>query len=112
MTLEVLFARAAQGRVFLLMTAGGVLLGALAQLSGWLRRWRPLAGAAGDLFCAASLLALLLYAAFAAGTGLRLYALLGLCIGLAIYFSGVGRMASWALSGLQKRFARKAGKPG
>jgi hypothetical protein len=84
----------------------------MVQLSGWLRSWRALAGAAGDLLCAASLLALLLYAAFAAGTGLRLYALLGLCIGLTVYFAGVGRTAAWLAAALQKRFARKAGKTG
>lgn len=85
MTLELLFAQPRQGHTFLLMVLCGLALGAGILLAGWVHRHsRPL-GMAADL-----LIALLAAAAaggilLQSGEGLRLYALLGLCIGGAVY---------------------------
>lgn len=104
MTLEMLFARAAQGRAFLLLTAGGVLLGLLMQGAGLLHRlWKP-AGMAADVLWALAAAGLTLYAAFLAGSGLRAYALLGLCVGLALYRAGLLPLLCGAGRLLQKLF--------
>ena len=95
MTLELLFAQPRQGHTFLLMVLCGLALGAGILLAGWVhRRNRPL-GMAADL-----LIALLAAAATGAillqsGEGLRLYALLGLCIGGAVYAAGIGPLFRW-----------------
>ena len=91
--LETLFARAAQGRVFLLMLPCGLLLGALLTLSGRLQKGekgqnRPL-GLLLDALCALAAAALMLLAACLAGEGLRLYAPLGLLVGVMLYRNGV-----------------------
>ena len=93
MTLEVLFAKASQGRTFLLMLLCGVAMGLAVQLAGFLHRAsRPL-GMAADLLCAAGLALgwILLFS----GEGLRLYGLLGLCIGGAAYAAGIGPALDW-----------------
>ena len=89
MTLEVLFARAAQGQAFLLLAAGGAVLGGMLHLAGWLHRVWRLLGMTADVLCALAAALLLLGAAFVTGSGLRAYALLGLLVGLALYRAGV-----------------------
>lgn len=107
MTLEVLFARAAQGQAFLLLAAGGAALGGLLQLAGLLHRvWRP-AGMAADVLCALGAALLLLWAAFVTGSGLRAYAVLGLLVGLALYRAGVQPMVRGAARMAQKLFVRR-----
>ena len=81
MTLELLFAQANQGSTFLLMALCGCLGGIAAVLAGRLHRRSRVAGLLAD-----GVIALLLVVAAAvillrSGEGLRLYALLGLCIG-------------------------------
>lgn len=89
--LEVLFARAAQGRVFLLLLLGGMLLGLLTLLAEVLRRACRGAGAALEALCAALAGGLLLAGLFFSGDGLRLYAMLGLLLGAALSRAG-GRL--------------------
>ena len=104
MTLEALFARAAQGQAFLLLAGGGVALGALLQLAGALHRVWRMAGLAADVLWVLGAAALVLYTVFQAGTGLRLYALLGLLTGLALYRAGVQPLVSAAARRMQKLF--------
>ena len=89
MTLEVLFAQAHQGRTFLLMLLCGAAMGGLIQLSGLMYRVKPLLGMAADMLCAAGLALALGWILMGSGEGLRLYGLLGLCIGGALYAAGV-----------------------
>lgn len=104
MTLEVLFARAAQGQVFLMLAAGGAALGALLQLAGLLhRRWRA-AGMAADGLCVLAGTALVLLAVFRAGSGLRAYGLLGLLTGIALYRAGVQGLLEVLCRLVQKLF--------
>lgn len=110
MTLELLFARAAQGRVFLLLTAGGAALGLLLQLAGLLHRWNRFAGMAADALWAFSAGALVLLTALYTGTGLRMYGLLGLLIGLALYRAGVYPLVRGLAGLVQKMFSPQAGK--
>lgn len=95
MTLEVLFAQAAQGRTFLLMVLCGAALALGVQLAGFLHRASRLLGMAGDLLCAAGLALALGQILLRSGEGLRLYGLLGLCIGAAIYAAGIGPAVGW-----------------
>ena len=105
--LEVLFARAGQGRCFLLLTAGGLLLGAAATLAGRLYRRGRLWGMAADGMTALLGAAMLLAALFLSGEGLRLYALLGLLLGAALWRSGVQPLLDALTGGLQKLFRRR-----
>lgn len=95
MTLEVLFAQASQGRTFLLMLLCGAAMGLAVQLAGFLHHAsRPL-GMAADLLCAAGLALTLGHILLHNGEGLRLYGLLGLCIGGAAYASGLAPVVGW-----------------
>ena len=104
-TLEMLFARAVQGRIFLWMTAGGLLLGALLTLSGRLQGRRALPGIALDVIAAVLAAAMALGAAFLSGDGLRLYALLGLLLGGALWRAGVQPLLD-GLAALMKKLFR------
>ncbi len=105
--LEALFAREAQGRIFLLLLAGGLLLGAMLTLAGWLnRRCRPL-GMAADVACALLAAGMALSAAFLAGDGLRLYALLGLLLGVALQRAGIQPLADALTATVQKLFCKR-----
>lgn len=106
-TLELLFARAAQGQAFLLLTGCGAALGLLLQLADGLRRISRPAGTAGELLCALTGAGALLLAAFRTGEGLRGYALLGLLTGLTLYRWGVQPLTRYAARGLQKLFRRR-----
>lgn len=105
-TLEVLFARAAQGRTFLLMAAGGAALGLVLQAAGLLRRRSRVAGAAADVLCAVLGAALLLLSVQVGG-GLRGYALLGVILGLLLYRAGVQPLITGLLRAVKKLFPRR-----
>lgn len=94
MMLENLFAQAAQEQTFLWLTAGGFGLGLLVQAACALRRVSRVAGLAGDVLTALAAGALLLWVLTRFGGGLRAYGLLGLLIGLLLYFAGVSRLVS------------------
>ena len=95
MTLEVLFAQASQGRTFLLMVLCGAAMALGVQLSGFLHRRKRWLGMAADLLCALSLAMALGQIILRSGEGLRLYGLLGLCIGAALYAAGLGPVVKW-----------------
>lgn len=103
MTLEVLFAQANQGRTFLLMLLCGAVMGLLIQLGGLLHRVSALLGLAADLLCAAGLALALGWILLRSGEGLRLYGLLGLCIGGALYAAGLAGPVRWLMRKLPKR---------
>lgn len=109
MTLELLFAQAGQVRTFLLLTQCGALLGVLICLGGALRRLRPWLGAAMDVLSGFLLAAACGQVLLCSGEGLRLYGLLGLCIGGAASCA----LLSWAAQlgmGLWRRFRPPEGK--
>lgn len=95
MTLEVLFAKADQGRTFLLLVLCGAGMGLLVQLAGFLHRVDRRLGMAADLLCAAALALALGHILLTTGEGLRLYGLLGLCTGGALYAAGPGPVVGW-----------------
>ena len=95
MTLEVLFAQASQGRTFLLMVLCGAAMGLLVHLSGFLHRANRFLGMAADLLLALALALALGWILLGSGEGLRLYGLLGLLIGGAIYAAGPGPVVGW-----------------
>lgn len=103
--LEVLFAREAQGRFFLMLLPCGLALGLLVTLGGRLQRRSRLLGMAVDALCAVLAGALAWGAAFFSGDGLRLYALLGLTLGAALWRSGVQPLLD-ALAGALRRACR------
>lgn len=92
MTLENLFAQAAQCRTFLTMCLCGILLGSMLHLAHGLWQWRPWLGALGDLAALAGLACLSLKALIPSGEGLRGYTLLGLLLGATLYSAGLSRM--------------------
>ena len=104
MILENLFAQAAQGRTFLLMCLCGLLLGAMLHLSRALRPWKPWLGNAVDAMTAALLGCMALGVLLQSGGGLRVYALMGLLIGAALYQAGLSRI----ISALVRLLARPA----
>lgn len=107
MTLEVLFARAAQGQAFLLLAAAGVALGVLLHFAGLLHRaCRPL-GMAADVLCALAAAGMVLLVALSSGSGLRAYALLGLCVGLALERAGLHPLMEGAVRLAQKLFRKR-----
>ena len=95
MTLEVLFAAAGQRRVFLLMGLLGAALALLIHLGGSLHRVsRPL-GMFADLLTAAAFTLAAAWIILGSGDQLRLYGLLGLCIGGVLYLGGVAPAVEW-----------------
>ena len=102
MTLEVLFAAAGQRRTFLLMGLLGAALALLVHLGGSLHRVsRPL-GMAADLLTAVGFVLAAAWVILCSGEGLRLYGLLGLCIGGALYASGIAPAANWVIRKLRQ----------
>ena len=103
MTLEVLFAAAGQRRTFLLMGLLGAALTLLIHLGGSLHRVsRPL-GMVTDLLTAVGFVLAAAWIILGSGEGLRLYGLLGLCIGGALYLGGMAPAVEWAGSRLSKK---------
>lgn len=95
MTLELLFAAAAQRRTFLLMGLLGAAMALLIHLNGCLHRAsRPL-GMAGDLLIAGLFALAGAQIILGSGEGLRGYGLLGLLIGGALYLGGVAPAVEW-----------------
>lgn len=89
MTLEVLFAQAAQARTFLLMLLCGAALALGVLLTGGLHRRCPALGHGADLLLAIGAAVALADVLLQSGAGVRLYALLGLCIGAVLTLSGI-----------------------
>ena len=115
MTIELLFAKASQGRTFLLMVLLGAALSLVVQLAGFLHRQKPWLGMAADLLCTVGLALGMVQILLTSGEGLRLYGLLGLCIGGAVYAAGIAPGISWIIHHLQRRMhinfsSRPAGK--
>ncbi len=109
MTLELLFAKAGQCRTFLSMVLLGAGMALFVQLSGRLHRWKPWLGMAADLLLAAGLGLAVGQLILLGGEGLRLYGLLGLMIGGALYTAGAAP-AVRRLMAVGKIFSRpKAG---
>lgn len=103
MTIELLFAKASQGRTFLLMVLLGAALALVVQLAGFLHRKSTWMGLAADLLCALGLALGMAQILLTSGEGLRLYGLLGLCIGAAVYAAGIAPGISWIIRHLQQR---------
>ena len=115
MTIELLFAKANQGHTFLLMVLLGAALALVVQLAGFLHRQKPWLGLMGDLLCAVGLALGMAQILLTSGEGLRLYGLLGLCIGSAVYAAGIAPGIGWIIHQLQQRMhknfsTRPAGK--
>lgn len=105
MTLEVLFAQAAQGRTFLLMLLCGAALALGILLAGGLHRRCPALGHGADLLLALGTAITLADILLQSGAGIRLYALLGLCIGAALALAGI-----WPVLRLVGRIVRRISK--
>ena len=100
--MELLFARAGQGRMFLWLFIGGMTCGVMAHAGDLLRRrhfWLAIASDALTALCAAGML---LCALALTGSGLRGYALAGLCLGFAAYQAGLKQV----LSAIGRRISR------
>ena len=107
MTIELLFAKAAQGRTFLLMLLCGGALACGVHVAGYLHRRATLWGTVADILCALGLALALCQVLLQSGEGLRLYGLLGLCIGAAMYTAGIAPMMRWISKGLSRPFNTK-----
>ena len=106
MTIELLFAKSSQGRAFLLMVLLGAALALGIQLAGGFHHRKAWLGMCADVLCVLLLAPALCQALLASGDGLRLYALLGLCIGGALYAAGIAPAVGWIGRKL-KRFHTK-----
>ena len=106
MTIELLFAKAFQLRTFLLMLLLGAATGLAIQLAGLLHRRSRFLGSAADLLIAFALAGALGWIILLSGEGLRLYGLLGLCIGGALYLSGLSPALAWCARSLRKLIRR------
>lgn len=96
MILENLFARAAQEQAFLWLMVCGLLLGLLLHLSAAVHRGHPWLGLVCDLVFALCAGGMALMVLLRFGGGLRAYGLLGLMIGLLLYFAGLSRLLETA----------------
>lgn len=94
MMLENLFAQAGQSRVFLQMCLLGLAAGLGSDLSRGLERIHPLLGWLGDAALTAGVGLGVLIVLITGSSGLRLYALLGLAVGAALYHAGLRHAAA------------------
>lgn len=112
--IEQLFAQQGQGKAFLVMLAGGMAVAALFHITTFVRkRWRFLA-IPGDISVALALLTVLLMPFVTMDTPLRLYGLLGVALGAALYAAGMAPMAESLLRRVKKclqRHPQKEGNP-
>ena len=106
MTLEVLFAQADQAQTFLLMVLCGAAMALAVHLAGFLHRISRWLGMGADLLCALGFAAAAGWIILRSGAGLRLYGLLGLCIGGTLYTGGLAPAANWV-----GRFLYKGRRP-
>ena len=104
MTLEVLFAQQGQAETFLRMVLLGAAFALALTLGGAWRRKRGLSAMA-DVLCALMLTLAALVVLIQSGEGLRLYALLGLLLGAALWETGVRRILRWMIRRLKKSFS-------
>lgn len=111
MMLENLFAQAGQEQAFLWLTAGGFGLGLLMQLSGALRRFSRVAGLMGDVLTALATGTLLLWVLVRFGGGLRAYGLLGLLMGMLLYWAGASRLVGALGAGVARLWRRMKKTP-
>ena len=111
MMLENLFAQAGQEQAFLWLAAGGFGLGLLMQLSGALRRLGCVAGLLSDVFTALAAGTLLWWVLTRFGGGLRAYGLLGLLLGLLLYYAGASRLVSALGAGVARLWRKKKKTP-
>ena len=111
MMMENLFAQAGQEQAFLWLTAGGFGLGLLMQLSGELRRLGRVAGLMGDALTALAAGTLPLWVLVRFGGGLRAYGLLGLLMGLLLYFAGASRLVGALGAGVARLWRRMKKTP-
>nr|MBR4280390.1 hypothetical protein [Clostridia bacterium] len=102
MTLEVLFAAAGQSRTFLLMGLLGAAMTLLIHMSGSLHRVCKPLGMTADLLIAVIFALCGTWIILGSGEGLRLYGLLGLCIGGALYLGGGAPLVDWLAGILRK----------
>lgn len=111
MTLEVLFAQQEQAATFLRMVLLGAAFALCFTISGVWRRKRALSDAA-DVMAAMLLMGAALLVLLHSGEGMRLYALLGLLLGAALYEAGLRRILIWMGKQLKKIFSsgRKVSK--
>lgn len=111
MTLEALFARQQQARTFLLLCGAGLIAGALLHVSRPLHRKNRALGDAWDALSVIALFALIAAAMLRSQSGLRLYAALGLTVGLTLYFFGLRQVFAWLgrLLFQRKKAANQAG---
>lgn len=109
--IEQLFARQGQEQAFLAMVLSGLVLGVAAQVCAWARRrWRRTAVVL-DVCLALLLLAALMTPLMLLDTPLRLYALLGLTLGAALWAAGIAPIVSAAVR-KSARLRRKSGEQG
>lgn len=102
--MEKLFAVQHQRETFLWLCLGGAALGLVMDLTR-IPKGR-MGRAAGDVLAALMLFAMLACASLHAGEGLRLYALLGVSVGAALYLLVVSRAAHIAASAVKKLILR------
>ena len=102
MTIEVLFAAAGQSRTFLLMALLGALVALLIHLSGCLHRFSRLLGMLADLLISLLFALGSAWIILRSGEGLRLYGLLGLCVGGALYAGGIAPAVDWLTRSLRR----------
>lgn len=110
--IEQLFAQQGQGKAFLVMLAGGMAVAALFHVATFVRkRWRFLA-VPGDISVALALLTVLLMPFVTMDTPLRLYGLLGVALGAALYAAGMAPMAEALCRKVKKCLQRRPQKEG
>lgn len=105
--LENLFAKAGQEQAFLWLTVSGFLLGAMLHVSGMVRRNHRFMGSLCDVMAALGVLVMLLSILLRFGGGIRAYGVLGIIIGLLLYYAGFSRLVEAFFSGVTKIVKRR-----
>lgn len=85
----------------------GLLLGAALQLSGLLHRHKPWLGSVWDAVWSAALTLAVTAVMLLSGGGVRLYGLLGLILGAAVYGAGLRRLFSALGSALHNFYGKR-----
>lgn len=95
MTLEVLFAQQNQCSAFLQLCVLGLAAGMLLHASVAVHRRRRIIGSVLDVVCCMGVAVLAALVMLRSGSGVRLYGLLGLVIGMLLYAAGVMQAVRW-----------------